>query len=1005
MQAILSRSALFAGLLARSAIAQAPATMVSSLAAAKNVRLHFASFDPLLGQPEVAPLLRSTNEGGLWIVQFHGSPTQVDRDALARLGGQVIGYLPDNAYVVRMPAGTVANAMAVAAVRWVGSYEVAFRLEPQLLAKQTYRNDTPVRYRIVVADKHTDKQVLMAKIATIGGQVDSEETGSMMIEATLTGPQMLLVAGFDQVLWLERATQIQFYMDNARIQGGGNYVELQAGYTGAGVNSHIYEGVEATHPDFTGGATSVLSAGNADDHGHATGGIMWGNGTSNPAVRGMAPDSGKFYTEVQTMTASRWQTFSDLVNVHNVSQTSGSWGWGITLNYNTYSAEVDEAVFDHDIAFTTSQANDGTRRSDGFAWAKNAFSIGGVFHGDDANPLNDTWNGGASIGPAADGRIKPTLCAYFDQIGTSDRTGALGYSSGSWTSGFNGTSGASPIVGGHNVLAIQMFTDDSGTPGIGKFGNTLRVPGGTAHQNRPHFPTLKALQVVSARQYAFNAASTDLRREHQGWGFPNLQDMWDNRAKTFVVDETELLHQGEFDAYQITVAPGEAALKVCLNWSEPAANPAAAADLINNLSLKVVAPNGTEYWGNVGLEDGPWSVTGGGEDSINSLENVFIDNPAPGIWYVQVIATSVVMDNHVETAAVDADYALVCVGGLGQVAPPGVFAQTETIGFGCDGSTCADAIYQYPTFGLANSSITFGYSNGDYALLPGQGTWIPAAGFNLGMGDNTEVVQNLGFTLPYPGGSTTSLRICSNGWITNGFFSGASNLVPSPSAFLAHTMWAPLWHDLNPGAGGSVWFDSTSQRLVVTWVSVPNFFNSGSSTFQVQFWNNGNVHYIYQNITVAGDYLTGFSKTTGNNPGSSNLQLVAGSGIGVCTNAAPEMKLGVSAQPVLGTTFDLETSEIPPGTLFGLAFLSTTPVVPAVDLTFFGLPGCQLYQDVDLALLWVQVGNIGPVSWQLPNNPVLAGYVVYSQSASLTPGINAFGMAVSNGLKLTIGLN
>ncbi|MFT4513422.1 MAG: serine protease AprX [Planctomycetota bacterium] len=992
---------LLAGLLVAPSVAQ---VAVPQQRQATDIRLRFASFDPLVAEPNVSTLLRGTNEQGLWIVQFHATPTQSDRNALSELGGQVIGYLPDNAYVVRMPAGPAANALSINTVRWVGSYEVPYRLDPALLEAKVYTSNKPVRYRIVVADRNSDKPTLFMKIAAAGGNVEDENFGSSVIDATLTGPQLLLVAGFNEVLWIDRPGELQFYMDNARIQGGGNYIEAQAGYTGAGINSHIHEGVEMGHQDFTGGATNVLSAGNASDHGHATGGIMWGNGTSNPAVRGMAPDSGKFYTEVQTQMGSRWEVFDDLVNVHDVSHTSASWGWGLTLNYNSSSAEGDEAVFDHDIAWTQSQANDGTQQSDGYAWAKNVFSIGGIIHGDDAIVANDVWNGGASIGPASDGRIKPTLCAYYDMIGTSDRTGAAGYSGNNWMAGFNGTSGAAPIAGGHNVLAIQMFTDDSGTPGVGQFGNALRTPGGTPHENRPHFTTLKSLMVTAARQYAFNPTSTDLRREHQGWGFPNLENLWDNRGKTFIVDETSVLTQGGVDSYQITIAANEPELKISLNWNEPAANPSAAADLINNLSLRVLSPSGIEYWGNVGLEDGLWSPAGGAEDTINSLENVFILNPAAGNWYVQVMATSIVEDNHVETQAVDADYGLVCVGGPGQLAPSGVFGEVESVGFGCDGSTCADAIYEYPTFGLANSSVTFEYNGADYVFLAGQGTWIPATGQNLGMADNTEVVRNLGFTMPYPGGSTSSLRICSNGWITNGFFSGSSNLVPTPADFLAHTMWAPLWHDLNPGAGGSVWFDNTAQRSVITWVAVPNFFNSGSSTFQVQFWANGDVHYIYQNMSVAGDYLTGFSRTTSNDPGSISLVAAAGSGLGVCTTAQPELALGVSARPVIGTTFDLVTTEIPAGTLFGLEILSTTQL-PAVSLTFLGLPGCELYQTIDVSILWGQVGNSGTVPWPLPNNSVLAGFEVYCQSATLTPGINAFGMAISNGLNLTVGIN
>ena len=187
-----------------------------------------------------------------------------------------------------------------------------------------------------------------------------------------------------------------------------------------------------------------------------------------------------------------------------------------------------------------------------------------------------------------------------------------------------GTSGATPIVAGHNVIAIEMFTDEI-LPGVGQFGNPLRVPGGSSHENRPHFPTLKALQVVNASQYAFNSTSSDNRREHQGWGFPNLRTMWDNRNKTFIVDETDVITQGVSRQWAIAVVAGEPSLKVCLNWSDPAANPSASQHLVNNLSLKVTAPNGTVYWGNNNLENGVWSAAGGSEDMINSIECVFVN--------------------------------------------------------------------------------------------------------------------------------------------------------------------------------------------------------------------------------------------------------------------------------------------------------------------------------------------------------------------------------------------
>ena len=172
----------------------------------------------------------------------------------------------------------------------------------------------------------------------------------------------------------------------------------------------------------------------------------------------------------------------------------------------------------------------------------------------------------------------------------------------------------------------------------------------------------------------------------------------------------------------------------------------------------------------------------------------------------------------------------------------------------------------------------------------------------------------------------------------------------------------------------------------------------------MQFWANGDVHFIYQNISVSGDYLTGFSMDTNNDPGSVTLSAAPGLGLGVCTSAPPELTFSTSARPVLGTTFDLVTTEVPVATLFGMAILSTTPISPGVSLTAIGMPGCELHQTLDVSVLWQQTGNTSSVSWPLPTNPALAGFEVYCQSAAWVLGINPFGFAISNGLKLTVGI-
>ena len=954
MSHALPRTTLLACVLgiALSALAQRPATAASG--EPQTLRLRYASFDPLSGMPEVAAEL--SGKGNLWIVQFAGVPTQAGRDAIAATGAKLHGYLPHDAYVVRMPAGTVDQVRTLTGIRWVGRYEAAYRLDPALLTALTQGQlGETRRYNLVVTDKHTDKPALSANIAALGGEVVDPQQGSLLLTVALNGAQLRQTAALDQVLWIDEWTAPETDMDNARIQGGGNHVQTQAGYTGAGVNVHIYEGIEATHPDFTGGATNILSGGAADTHGHCTAGIVFGNGTSNPAVRGMAPDCNKFYTNYSSVSASRWQVISDLVNIHNVSHTTASWGDARTLNYTSVSADADDIIFDHDIAWTQSQSNAGNQQSRPQAWAKNIFSIGGVAHYNNSNPLDDSWaGGGGSTGPAADGRIKPDLSAYYEGIGTSDRTGSAGYSSGNWYASFGGTSGATPIVAGHNVLAIQMFTDQTGHPGFGPFGNQLRVPNGTTHQNRPHFTTLKSLQVASARQYAFTSTSTDNRRNQVGWGFPSLQTMWDDRAKTFIVDETDVLTQGITRRWDIAVAPGEAAFKAVLTYAEPAANPAAAITLINNLSLRVTSPSGATYWGNYNLEQGNWSTTGGTEDNINPIECVFVQNPLPGTWHVDVIATAIVADSHVETPAMDADYGLVVTGGTGGVSTSAFFLK---YGQGCAGTT--NVVTPCVELNPNGGTLTGLTAPNEYLFVVSSGSGMQVQSFDL-------FTQSTGGTQVRPVYIYTSL---SSG--AQPVASSTMSIGPTPGFYRA-TFPTPV----SVGSSFYLVLDVSSQNVVV-----PNLTSGATG---VAFYRTPN--------TPTWSYAASVTRPAW------RVDCTAGTTYFVPT-------LGNTGQPVLGTSYQLTLGD-------ALASAPALLMTGLSDTTYNGTPlpyalpnapGCSiLAAPTTTTFVFTSAGGTATSQIDVPSSSSYIGLELFHQWAVLDPA-NALGIVVSDAGMAHIG--
>lgn len=943
---------------AQNAGSQNPDELAASLASkpARPLLLRFATFDPAITVPEIPAALRSNKSHQLHLVQFQGLPTDAGRAALTELGGKILKYMPHDTYIVRMSAAQSDAARELEMVRWIGSYHPAYRLEPALLQNGVFAQSDAQQYNVVVADKQVDKPSLAAKILAAGGTIVNEQTGSILMTVNLTGPQLQLAAGMDEVLWIDRWTPAEDDMDNARIQGGGNYVESQVGYTGTGVNVHIYEGIEATHPDFSGTVTNVRSGGGADSHGHATAGIVFGNGNSNPAVRGMAPDCNKFFTQYGSVTTSRWQVFSDLVNIHNVSHTTASWGDVRTFFYTSISAEADDITFDHDLTWTQSQSNAGNQDSRPQAWAKNVFSIGGVNHANNSNPADDSWaNGGASIGPASDGRIKPELCAYYDNIGTSDRTGSAGYSAGNWTTSFGGTSGATPIVAGHNVLAIQMFTDEV-TPGYGPFGNQLRAPGGTTYQNRPSAPTLKALQVISASQYAFTGASTDNRREHQGWGFPNLRTMWDMRTKTFVVDETDVLTQGQTRSWAINVTPGEPALKVALSWREPSANPAASTHLINNLSLRLTAPNGNQYWGNHNLEDGVWSTTGGSEDSINSLECVFVQNPIAGNWNVEVLATAIVEDNHVETPAVDADYGLAVSGGTGTNV---VLATFSTYGNGCPGS--ATQPVACPDLNPLGGTQTSNLRDNEYCYV------VPNTG--------ALTVDSFDFFTRSTGGSVTVPAQIFAGSVPSATPLASTTItIGAASAFYTATFNPPV----SVNGAFCIAVDSSAQTVYINSLTSGA---SGSGYFRDLI--NGPVAWTPSGLTSNPSWRINCSGT-----GANLTPSLASNG-----TAKLGMNYDVTLSDALGGTFAVLASGLSDATWSG----------GALPAPLAGAPGCSLLVDPIVLTAAVTAANgttDSPIT--VPNSAGLIGTLVFHQWAVLDPA-NPLGIVMSNAGRSMVG--
>jgi len=642
-------------------------TFVPLEAPDNRIRFHYAEFDPLRARPEIPGMLRSGPANRLFIVQFFTQPLEEYRRGLEDLGAEIHHYLSSQAYLVRMDAARAASVRALPFVRWVGPYELAYKLEPEIL--KTYLQGEavgPRRYNVMLVDRKRDEADLVSAVETAGGTVDTYARGNVLIEATLDEHQLLEVASKASVLWVDRWSEPESDMDNARIQGGANYIEPKKPeqYVGKGVRGMIMEGIYSTHTEFAAlppyRTTPIyIGSSSPDGHGNATCGEVFSRGAVAKA-RGLCPYGQIIYCNYSYVynNNNRYTVVKDLVDPNQQYQgmfQTASWGYSRTTSYTSRSAEMDRIIFDHDIPITQSQSNARDQMSRPQAWAKNIISVGATNHYDNPDPNDDRWTVG-STGPAADGRVKPDMCAYYDAIYTT------GYSSTSYTSSFGGTSGATPIVCGHVGLIVEMFTD-------GLFGNDMKKPVSWQNRfdNRAHFTTTKALLINGAAPYPNTGRSTKHDRYTQGWGFPNVQNLYDRRNMMLVVNENDVINNLASVSY-IVFVPGTAAygdLRVTMTFADPENAPVnKIPHRTNDLDLTVSGPS-VFYYGNQGLTNSlstNYSSTGGSRDALNTVENVFVKNPAKGIYVVSVRAANLVQDGHTETPGVDADFGLVVSG-------------------------------------------------------------------------------------------------------------------------------------------------------------------------------------------------------------------------------------------------------------------------------------------------------------------------------------------------------
>jgi hypothetical protein len=350
---------------------------------------------------------------------------------------------------------------------------------------------------------------------------------------------------------------------------------------------------------------------------------------------------------------------------------------------------------------------------------------------------------------------------------------------------------------------------------------------------------------------------------------------------------------------------------------------------------------------------------------------------------------------------------------------PANCASVDAYGAGC--VQVNDSLYEEWTsaFDLNNTTITWLRTPTGYIVLnsiPGSFVTPGGGATNVAPGAlDGEQSFVLGSAMPGPGGSITDINVTTKGQIElastpNGFV----DFTPSVAELLSsgRTQFA-LWHDYDQTAVGSglILFEEIGSTTYVTWNGVGSFSAGASlSTFQFQLDRaTGNVSLVI--LTMGGfanpdNGILGYSVAGPSpDPSATDFATLAGT-VNVEDTSAGTLALAAVGMPTIGNaSFALETSNVPNLVPIGIMFFGTAQVLPPIDLTILGMPGCFAHTNGNLASPSFPVSlpaGTGTLNLPIPPSSGLIGAQISAQSLAFSTQ-TALGLISSNGLWLTIG--
>lgn len=613
-----------------------------------------------------------------YIVQFTGPTRRIWKQEIESAGASIYGYVPNNAFVMKMNESVKSHVNSLDFIKWTGEYKPSYKYMPELMDDEnTYISEAGPEvkntYHIIIFSSADYEKVVSAIISLDGSVISGSGT---VLRVQIPTSRIPDVASIEEVSWIEEYVQPVIHNDIAagiiKVNNTrDNYWLTGNGQIVAVCDTGLDTGNKNTmHLDLRGRVLKIIdSKGDgsvADQSGHGThvAGSVLGNGVlSGGQYSGMAPEAELVFQAAGDGTA--YLTLPDdlsemFYEVYLLGARIHTNSWGSTnKSYTSYTQKVDKFMWDHpDMLILFSAGNSGKdSNGDGVidqgsigspGNAKNCLTVGASENerGENfgispyltwgsgswisffpANPITSDYMASnregmaafSSRGPTDDGRIKPDIVAPGTFIASTRSSQASGTGWGLIDNNYvymGGTSMSTPVTAGAATLVRQYYTD------IEKLTS-------------PSAALIKATLINGAYdmtpgQYIETQEIAGRPDYSQGWGRVDVENSLfpQNSVTLKYHDNVRLNDTGDSWSVTYSVNYSTQPFRATLVWTDYPRTEISDKDLVNDLDLVVIGPSESVYLGNDG-------------DNKNNVECIDIPNPGVGNHTIYVNATAI----------------------------------------------------------------------------------------------------------------------------------------------------------------------------------------------------------------------------------------------------------------------------------------------------------------------------------------------------------------------------